>query len=140
MRKGIIGLLFIYWVNVSGAQSITGQWRTIDEDTGLAKSIIEIYETDGKYFGKIIDIINPKRKNPLCEKCEGENKNKPIKGLVIINDMVLDNDIYEAGTILDPRSGKEYKCHLKIEEDKNKLEVRGYIAFFYRTQYWERVR
>ena len=51
--------------------------------------------------------------------------------------MVQDGDKYEGGTILDPKNGKVYDCKLWIEESK--LMVRGYIAFFFRTQTWHRV-
>jgi hypothetical protein len=31
---------------------VTGKWKTIDDQTGEAKSIIEIYEKGGKYMVK----------------------------------------------------------------------------------------
>ena len=121
------------------SQDILGQWKTIDDETGKAKSIVEIYEKDGKIYGKIIELINPKQKNPLCTKCGGSNKDKPVLGLVIINGLKENDDVYDGGTILNPENGKVYTCRLKIEEDKDTLQVRGYVAFFYKTQYWKRI-
>jgi uncharacterized protein (DUF2147 family) len=121
-------------------QDVFGKWKTIDDETGKEKSIVEIYEKDGKVYGKIIELINPKVKNPLCAECEDDKKDRPIIGMVIIDGLKKDDKVYEGGTILNPENGKEYKCRLKLdEEDKDKLQVRGYIAFFYKTQYWKRV-
>ena len=48
-------------------------------------------------------------------------------------------DEYKGGTILDPQKGKEYDCKIWLEEDDtNKLNVRGYISFLFRTQNWYR--
>jgi len=48
-------------------------------------------------------------------------------------------DIWEGGRILDPENGKEYTLRLTPVEGGKKLEVRGYFAFFWRTQTWNRV-
>lgn len=53
--------------------------------------------------------------------------------------MEKDDEVYEGGTILNPENGKVYKCRLKLEDDADTLQVRGYVAFFYKTQYWKRV-
>lgn len=126
-------------ISVSG-QSIVGKWKTIDaQDDNQAKSIVEIYEQDGKIFGKIIDILNPEDKNALCEKCEGKEKNSPVLGLVLIKNMEKEGKYYRKGTIFDPEHGKKFKCRLMLTENPDVLQVRGYIAFLYATQYWERV-
>ena len=56
----------------------------------------------------------------------------------IIKDLDQDDDEFEDGTILDPENGKIYDCKIWLE-DKNTLNVRGYIAFFYRNKEWIRV-
>ncbi len=122
------------------AQSIVGKWKTIDDETGKAKSIVEIYEDNKKYYGKVIDILNPEKKDAICIECEGDNKNKPIVGLVVINDLVKDKNVYNSGTVLNPDNGETYKCRLKLQDDPDTLQVRGYLAFFYKTQYWKRIK
>lgn len=121
--------------------SIVGKWKTIDDKTGEPKAIVEIYEQDGKYFGKIKEIFlkpgdNP---DPICDKCPDKDprKNQPKKGMVILKDLVKKGDKYSDGTILDTSDGKIYTCKLWIE--KGDLKLRGYIAFFYRTQTWLKV-
>lgn len=143
MKKSIVFGLVIFFsiiVNVQ-SQTVVGKWKTIDDVTGQAKSIVEIYEKSGKIYGKVIDIINPVKKKDLCLKCEGENKNAPILGLVIIRDLEKDGDEYNGGKILDPTKGEEYKCLIALES-KDKLKVRGFVgvSIFGRTQYWFRVK
>ena len=123
----------------ANSQSILGKWRTVDDETGEEKSIVEIYEKDGAVYGKIIEIFDPSKRDLPCKFCEGEDHNKPILGLNIIKSMAkVDKNLYKKGTITDPQDGKTYSCRLKLE-DKNTLQVRGYIALFYATQYWKRV-
>ena len=35
------------------AQTVLGKWKTIDDNTGKQRSTVEIFEKDGKLFGKI---------------------------------------------------------------------------------------
>lgn len=141
MIKIIFALTFFFCVlsNVL-AQDVTGKWKTVDDSTGEAKSIVEIYKKDGKVYGKILELINPDRKDPVCEECPGDDHNKPIVGLVFIKGLEKDGDEYTNGKILDPQNGKLYKCYIELDKP-NLLKVRGYIGFSLlgRTQYWYRV-
>ncbi|MBE99574.1 MULTISPECIES: DUF2147 domain-containing protein [Flavobacterium] len=124
----------------AAAQGVIGKWKTIDDETGEAKSIVEIYEQNGKIYGKVVEILNPAKKNAKCTKCEGSDKDKPILGLVIIRGLEKDGDEYTDGDILDPNKGKLYSCTIKLE-GKDKLNVRGYLGFSLlgRSQTWTRV-
>ncbi|MEH0155755.1 DUF2147 domain-containing protein [Limibacter armeniacum] len=115
------------------AQSVMGKWKTIDEETGEAKSIVEIYEKNGKVFGKIVKLLN-KPADTLCDECPGDRKNQPIVGMNIITDMEKKGKEYAEGEIMDPANGKVYDC--KLWTENGKLMVRGYVAFFFRTQEW----
>ena len=125
----------------SFAQSVVGKWKTIDDETGEAKSVVEIYEEGGKVYGKIITIFDKTKEKDVCKKCDGDKKNKPLKGMVILEGAKKDGSSWEGGTILDPTKGKVYKCTLSLE-GKDKLKLRGYvgISLLGRTQYWERVK
>jgi uncharacterized protein (DUF2147 family) len=142
MKKNIfLAILFVFAsVVVSNAQSIFGKWKTIDDETGNEKSIVEIYNVDGKAYAKVLQLLEKGKENKICDKCKGDKKNKPIKGMQIINGLSKDDDEWNDGKILDPKTGKEYKCYITLEEP-NKLKVRGYIGFSLlgRTQYWYRV-
>jgi len=122
------------------AQSVTGKWINVD-DNGVEKSIIQIYEENERIYGKIIDILDPNDQDALCSKCKDDEYNQPILGLNIIKGLSYDGEFYRGGTIFDPEKGKSYKCRLAFENgDPDILEVRGYIAFMYETQYWKRIK
>src|SRR5690606_5381861 len=122
------------------AQVVTGKWKTIDDETGEAKSIVEIYKQNGKGYRKVVDILDPKKRDLTSVECTGSDKNKPISGLEIINGLDTDSDEYNDGTITDPNNGKVYKCYIELD-GADKLNVRGYIGFSLigRTQTWQRV-
>ena len=70
---------------------------------------------------------------------EAGRVNQPIEGLNVIRDFKKEGDEYVDGTLIDPKSGKEYKGKIWVDQEHpNKLNVRGYIAFFYKTKVWER--
>ncbi|WP_310555432.1 DUF2147 domain-containing protein [Flavobacterium sp.] len=140
MKNRICIFLFLIGLQTN-AQSVFGKWKTIDDKTGEAKSIIEIYENAGKVYGKIIDIVDVSKRNFKCEKCTGSDKDKPLIGLHIIKGLTKDGDEYNGGKIIDPESGKIYKSFIKLS-GKDKLEVRGYIGFALigRSQTWVRVK
>ena len=122
-------------------QEIVGHWKTIDDETKKERSIVEIYKVDDSYGGKIIKLNRNlgDDPNPICDACYPDDPRylQKIIGMEIIKDMTLDSSSnqYVNGTILDPESGSEYQCKIWLSP-KGTLKVRGYIAFFYRTQTW----
>ena len=141
MKRFVILFLVIILSFTVSSQSIFGKWKTIDGETGEEKSIVEIYKENGKIFGKVVGILNPNDRNVLCDKSEGDEYNTPVMGLVLIKNMQKEGKYYKGGTIFDPERGKKYRCRLYIDKDKpDILQVRGYIAFLYSSQYWKRVK
>ena len=122
------------------AQSLVGTWKSIDEKTNKDESIIEIYEENGQFYGKVVQILDAKKRDVRCEKCKGKDKNKPVLGLVIIKGLTQVGNAWSGGRILDPKNGKAYKCVLTLA-NKNTLKIRGYVGFsvFGRTATWYRV-
>ena len=118
------------------AQSVTGRWTTIDDNTGKPRSVVELTERNGKLSGRIVELFEKEKREKLCDKCPDDRRNKPVEGLEIMRDMVQSGKEWSKGTILDPETGKIYDC--KIWLDDGKLKVRGYVAFFFRTQTWVR--
>lgn len=135
--------LYLFLINLSivlfQPTSVEGLWITQDDETGKEKSEVLLYVEDGKLYGKIIRLLLPEDQGKRCEKCNGENKNKLIAGLVIVKDLSLEKDTWEDGTIMDPKSGKVYDCYLSLESP-NVLKVRGFLGFSLlgRTQTWKR--
>jgi uncharacterized protein (DUF2147 family) len=139
MKSIICCLLILVGLAEAQSQSVIGKWKTIDDETGKAKSIVEIYEQSGKVYGKIIQLFREPQEdqNPVCIECTDNRKDQPIIGMTIIRDMQLKDGYYQSGTICDPKNGKVYKCEFWLDGgDSNKLLLRGYWGFFYRTQTW----
>ncbi|MCG8567392.1 MAG: DUF2147 domain-containing protein [Desulfobacterales bacterium] len=142
LAASLLGILISLCItSLALAQApILGKWKTIDDETNQPKSIVEIFERDGKYYGKITRLFikagdNP---NPLCDKCDDGDprKDQPIQGMEIIKDMQPNGEKFSQGTILDPKKGKAYKCKLWVEDGK--LQVQGSFLFISRTQTWHR--
>lgn len=136
-------LLSAFFVSIltANAQSVVGKWKTFDDETKEAKSIVEITERGGKIYGKVIEILNPAKKNIKCQNCSGADKDKPVLGLEILKGLSKDGKEYSDGKILDPSNGKLYKCTVSLDGN-DKLKVRGYVGIsaFGRTQVWTRVK
>ncbi|MCE2742440.1 MAG: DUF2147 domain-containing protein [Fluviicola sp.] len=137
-------LTFLLSINsiFSTNQSCVGKWTTYDEETGKKKSTVELYKIDGKLYGKIL-YLYPKEgreDNPVCKKCTDDRKGKHIVGMQIARALVWNGSEWEDGKILDPENGKIYTVSMWLDsENPNKLNVRGYIGIFFRTQKWTRV-
>ncbi|WP_160136303.1 DUF2147 domain-containing protein [Chryseobacterium sp. c4a] len=117
---------------------IEGKWKTIDDETKQAKSIVEIFKkSDGKYYGKISQLLT-KPADPNCTTCKDDRKGKPLVGLEIIRGLKKEGDEFSGGNITDPKTGKTYKCTITRSGDK--LNVRGYLglSLLGRTQVWEK--
>ena len=133
----LVAAMLMSAVAAMAADSVIGNWNTANEKTGKVRSTVELYEEGGKIFAKITGLTEPndaQGKQKTCTACKGEDKDKPIVGLVIVRDLSASGDRYKGGTILDPEDGKVYKAELWIEDGK--LKVRGYLGMFYRTQTW----
>ncbi|HBG88915.1 MAG TPA: DUF2147 domain-containing protein [Stenotrophomonas sp.] len=130
-------------LSAQAADSAAGRWKTIDDKTGKVKSIVEISQAaNGALSGKVVEILqSDKGPNPVCDGCEGANKNKPVKGMTILWNLSQDmgsHSKWSGGTILDPANGKTYKSKLELQPGGGKLDVSGCIAFICRTQTWVR--
>ena len=141
MNKNIILIVLLLVATTLYSQSVIGKWKTIDDETNKPKSIVEIYEKSGKIYGKVIEITELEHKKKVCSNCTGDDKNKPILGMIVIKGLLKEGIEYNSGKILDPKNGKLYKCYITLETN-DKLKVRGYIgiSLFGRTQYWYRVK
>jgi uncharacterized protein (DUF2147 family) len=143
----VITVMLSSGVQLKAESPLSGIWVTVADkglDKGKAKSHIEIYEKDGLYFARVVKLLL-KPQDTLCDKCKGNLYNKPVVGMVFMSDMKksgnIDSDFgeeYAGGSFLDPDNGESYTCKVWIKGDV--VTMRGYGAFFYRTQKWQRVK
>ncbi len=145
MKQWMVSALLLVAAPATAQQpGLIGQWKTVDDETGRVKSIVEITERNGRYFGQIVELFRlpDEDQNPRCTECDDDRKDQPALGMEIVRDMVQNDEMLEwqDGTVCDPKNGKVYDCEMWIEEDDpNTLHVRGYILFLFRTQEWHRV-
>ena len=126
---GYIMVMFPVFVQ----DTIIGKWKTIDDRSGKERSIVEIYEQNGKLYGKVVQLFH-KKPDLICKKCPGEKKNQKVLNMVVLEGLVLQKNESWSGRVLDPESGLVARC--KVWREQNTLKVRGYLAFFFRTQTW----
>jgi uncharacterized protein (DUF2147 family) len=141
--KSIVLTFCMFLLSLSGmAQSCVGKWITIDDETGKQKSIVELYKQNDKLYGKITYLFPREGRgpNPKCTKCTDDRKDEPLVGLQIVRNLKWDGSTWNSGTIVDPENGKIYDVKMWLdEENKDRLNVRGYIGPFFRTQTWKRL-
>ncbi len=114
---------------LQAAENIAGVWKTIDDETGQAKSLVQIYPYQGKMYGRVIYLFKNQDK-----KAVGIKGDPKILGLDVIWDLQDKGDRWKNGRILDPQKGKIYSC--EIWKEGNNLIVRGKIGPFGRNQTW----
>lgn len=141
MNKKALSFLFcLLAINVGAfADEVVGFWKTIDDKTGKANSIIAVYEYKGKYYGRIIATYN--KEGQVDDSIEAPKDRAPgvvgtpfYSGLDILWDLKKEGTKYTGGKIMDPEQGKIYDAEM-WRHDEN-LNVRGEILFFGENQTW----
>ena len=143
MKKNCIIILFALVQTLccqAQISNILGDWLTVDDKTGQNYAVVNIYKADdGKYYGKITEMLIPGTEKEKCILCTNEDKDQPILGMVIIRGMTEKDGALVGGKVLDPESGKFY--YGKISYDKGRLKLRGSLdkaGLLGRSQYWNR--
>lgn len=147
MRKLLASTLFAFGLLIAvqafaADTTPVGTWTQVDDATGKPKSIIEITEqSDSTLQGVVKQVLfSDQGPHPICDKCAGERHNQPVDGMVIMWGVKQDGSVWDGGQILDPHNGKTYKVKLKLTDNGQRLDVRGYIGMpiLGRTQTWLR--
>jgi uncharacterized protein (DUF2147 family) len=141
----LVGAAFFAASSSFAQMTPVGSWHTIDDKTGEAKAEIQIVEKDGVLSGRVVKSLrNDPTAKKTCEDCKDDRKDQVIIGMEIIRGVkpeASNEPLWASGgKILDPENGKEYTVKMVPREDGKKLQVRGYIGPFYRTQIWQRVQ
>lgn len=147
-KKFLIAAILAMPVSAWAVLPLTGYYQTIDDETNQPKSIVALYEymdgDDVELAGRIIALydangsVSETLTNPtkVATKVSGTPK---MVGMDIIWNMEWDADDvrYEDGKIMDPAKGSVYSSVIWMDKkDATKLNVRGKIGPFGRTQTW----
>lgn len=139
--KRFFVILFIGFVShgIVDAQ-VTGLWKVVDDDDGVAKSIVEIFEQDNMYYGRIVQLLETSKRTH-CEKCDGQLKNRPLTGMIIVYDLKKTGKGGNDGKVLHPGTGKIYSLNVELVTP-DRLKLRGYVGMptIGKTSYWSRVK
>lgn len=138
MIRGQLLFVFMVLCKCCAFSQINGKWTSIDDNSGQPRSIIEISERAGKFFGKVVRIYSKPGEDPdpVCDQCPEDDArfNQKVIGMEILKELTKDGEEFTGGHILDPENGKVYRC--KVWLDGKVLKVRGYWGPFFRTQTW----
>lgn len=120
--------------------SPVGLWQTVSDVTGQPQSVVKIYEDNGRLFARVEHVLVTEGVPSTCVKCRDDRKGQPLVGLVIMRNMRKAGNDYRGGDILDPESGKVYRCRMTLDATGQRLTIRGYIgiSLFGRSQVWHR--
>lgn len=95
-----------------------GKWKTYEKETGVARSIVQLYIIKNKLFGAVDQMLRESERDAICYKCPGQDKNLKVEGLVIIKDLVQkDETKYVDGTYTDVFTGDVSPLQVWIEEE-----------------------
>ncbi len=138
MKYFVLTLVVFSAVVSNSHAQLEGFWVAVDHVDGLEKSIIEIYEQSGKYFGRVNKLLLNATVTH-CTGCEGALKDQEITGMVIIKNLKITSRGGKGGRILDPTSGKWYSCYFELD-GQDKVKMRGYLGMpaFGKSQFWYR--
>ncbi len=143
MYRALTAIIFLAFSLPAAAQMHpVGHWQTVDEKTQQPKSQVHITESGGVLTGTVEKLLRKDAKqDAVCTECSDDRKGAPLLGLEIIRGAKKADgkDVWEGGKILDPENGKTYTLRLTPVGSGQKLEVRGSIGPFGRTQTWTRV-
>src|SRR5688500_2001325 len=140
LLKPLFILLFFFLMNSEITSQVTGHWNTKGPGDEKENSLVEIYEHNGKFYGKIVK-LPPSSTGAKCEKCTGDLKDKPIEGMVFLSDLTKTSSGGKNGTVIDPATGKSYNCFIELN-GADKLQVKAYVGSpaFGKSQYWYRTK
>ncbi len=123
---------------VAHAQSaLMGDWCTVDDETGDSLSVMHFFQgTDGKYYGRVVELCKPEEKNKKIK--HGEHKGEPVVGFVVFSGFEYKDGKLVNGRAFNPDDGNWYHAKIWLSDD-GCLMLRGGLdkrLILGRTQKW----
>ena len=119
---------------------VLGKWKTYDKETGVGISIVQLYMIDKKVFGSIQQMLRQSERDAVCYKCQGQDKNQNVEGLVIIKNLKhKDGSKFVDGFFTNINDGSVSNLQIWVDEDQPdilKVKYRGGGG----THEWKRVK
>jgi uncharacterized protein (DUF2147 family) len=117
-------------------QSAVGVW-----DTGDGAQL-ETYIQGGKLYGKSLHTQKKLDNNGVCKKCDGDLKNKPFVGMVIMYGFAPQGDGWSVGHLIDQSTGMVVSAIIKTENNGTTMSAKCYIGspILGQTVVWKRIK
>jgi uncharacterized protein (DUF2147 family) len=117
-------------------QSAVGVW-----DTGDGAQL-ETYIQGGKLYGKTLHTQKKLDNNGVCKKCDGDLKNKPFVGMVIMYGFAPQGDGWSVGHLIDQSTGMVVSAIIKTENNGATMSAKCYIGtpVLGQTVVWKRIK
>ena len=141
MRKIILATLLASFAFAASAQqhatSPVGKWKTLDDKSGKAMTISEVYEAkNGTLAAKITENLGLPA---TCSECSAPYTGKPFVGIVTLSNLKANKDGSWSGSGYKPSDDRKFNAKsVKLVDGGNKLEVKGCVAFICKTATWVR--
>ena len=141
MRNYILaGLLatFAFSASAQNPASPVGKWKTLDDKTGKAMTITEVYEAkNGTLAARIVENLGMPA---TCANCSDEHKGMPMVGIVTLWNLKANKDgTWGGGSGYKPSEDREFKAKsVTLVDGGKKLEVKGCVSIICRTATWVR--
>lgn len=126
MKTNILFIFFLLAAKISVAQidPTIGTWYNEEKDSKL-----QFFKNGEKLFCKVI-WVDPKANLPKTDINNPNDKLKtqPVIGMVFLKNFVYKGEnVWEDGTVYDPKNGKTYSGKVTIVS-QNKIDLRGFIG------------
>lgn len=124
-------------------EPLVGVWRAVD-DSGTT-SFIEIFMNNDQLHGRILNIFDESGSeiNPVCERCKGVLKNKPVRGMTFIYGLKKENGKWVDGKVVDVRPGlfQGVTANCELELVGARAKIFGYLGvrYFSGLSFWDKV-
>ncbi|MPT30943.1 MAG: DUF2147 domain-containing protein [Chryseobacterium sp.] len=148
MKKLLLLSMMILISSLSFAQKLSadkiiGNWESIDGDVKLK---FEIFQQNGKYFGKLLWASNMFEADGKTPKKDFKNpdvklRNRSRQNIINITNLTFDDGEYSGGKLYNPTDGNSYSLKAKLT-DINNLQFRGYmgVSLLGKTMKFRRIR
>ena len=141
LKSGLFLIFFFasFLVKAQSENAILGIWYNTEKTAQ-----VEILKKGSEFIGKIVWLKDPNPGGKPSVDKENPNpklKSRPLMGLNLLEGLTYSSDMWEDGTIYDPKTGKTYSCQVQLKSSQI-LEVKGYIGFSLigRTVEWTKVK
>ena len=113
--RSLACILLLVLVSATGAKAAdptpVGRWTTFDDKSGKPRSVVRIWEEEGRLKGVVERFISGPGEDPepRCTKCDGQRKDQPVVGMAVLWGLKPDGKEWSGGQILDPETREDLR-------------------------------